>query len=429
MNELAIRPERARDGPQRASSVGPRAFLAGAGQHAGPERGRMSRYRVSMDIGGTFTDVVAYDEERGTLRRRQVVDDAARPRGGRARGARAGRRLARRDRVHGARHDAGPERLPAAPRRARAAARHGRRRRRLPHRPRQPAPPLRPALPQARAARAALATSSRSRGRLGLRAASELEPLDEDAVRAAARRARDEGFGAVAVAFLFSYVNPAHELRAEEILREELGEASPSRSRTASRASGASTSAPPRRCSTPTPRPIVRRYLERLEDELRDARPRRAAARDAVERRHRHRASRARERPLQTLLSGPVGGTMGGVALARHAAAARTSSASTWAAPASTSRLVVDGQPDVSSETALEGFPLLMRDRQHPHDRRRRRLARLRRGRRAARRARRAPGADPGPRLLRPRRHAADRDRREPRARPRRPGGLRRRAR
>src|SRR5579872_550610 len=30
------------------------------------ERNRMSRYRVSMDIGGTFTDVVAYDEDRGT---------------------------------------------------------------------------------------------------------------------------------------------------------------------------------------------------------------------------------------------------------------------------------------------------------------------------------------------------------------------------
>jgi len=26
----------------------------------------MGRYRVSMDIGGTFTDVVAYDEELGT---------------------------------------------------------------------------------------------------------------------------------------------------------------------------------------------------------------------------------------------------------------------------------------------------------------------------------------------------------------------------
>ena len=53
---------------------------------------------------------------------------------------------------------------------------------------------------------------------------TELEPLDEDQVRAAGRRARDEGFGAVAACFLFSYLNPAHELRAEAILREELAD-------------------------------------------------------------------------------------------------------------------------------------------------------------------------------------------------------------
>ena len=47
-------------------------------------------------------------------------------------------------------------------------------------------------------------------------------PLDEEASRAAAERARDEGFGAVAVALLFSLLNPAHELRVEEIMREEL---------------------------------------------------------------------------------------------------------------------------------------------------------------------------------------------------------------
>src|SRR5690606_23464094 len=58
-------------------------------------------------------------------------------------------------------------------------------------------------------------------GRLNY-AGDELEPLDEEAIRAAARRARDEGFGAVAVAFLFSYLNPAHELRAGEILAEEI---------------------------------------------------------------------------------------------------------------------------------------------------------------------------------------------------------------
>ena len=33
----------------------------------------MGRYRVSMDIGGTFTDVVAYDEERGHVHGREGV--------------------------------------------------------------------------------------------------------------------------------------------------------------------------------------------------------------------------------------------------------------------------------------------------------------------------------------------------------------------
>jgi len=49
-----------------------------------------------------------------------------------------------------------------------------------------------------------------------------LVPLDETAVRMAARRLAAEGVQAVAVAFLFSYRNPAHEQRAAEIVAEEL---------------------------------------------------------------------------------------------------------------------------------------------------------------------------------------------------------------
>src|SRR6476660_8356193 len=93
-------------------------------------------------------------------------------------------------------------------------------------------------------------------------------PLDESAVRTAAARVRDEGFGAVAVALLFSFLNPAHELRVEEILREELDGVAISLShrvarewreyeRTSSAVIDAYTS------------PVVRRYLDRLETELR----------------------------------------------------------------------------------------------------------------------------------------------------------------
>ena len=45
-------------------------------------------------------------------------------------------------------------------------------------------------------------------------------PLDEAAVREAARRFRERGVAAVAVCFLHSYANPAHENRAVQILRE-----------------------------------------------------------------------------------------------------------------------------------------------------------------------------------------------------------------
>jgi len=47
-------------------------------------------------------------------------------------------------------------------------------------------------------------------------------PLDEDAVRAAARELRDQGIGSIAVCFLSSFLNPEHERRAAELVREVL---------------------------------------------------------------------------------------------------------------------------------------------------------------------------------------------------------------
>jgi N-methylhydantoinase A/oxoprolinase/acetone carboxylase beta subunit len=48
-----------------------------------------------------------------------------------------------------------------------------------------------------------------------------LVPLAEDEVREAARALREAGITAIAIGFLFSYLNPAHERRAREIVREE----------------------------------------------------------------------------------------------------------------------------------------------------------------------------------------------------------------
>ncbi len=48
-----------------------------------------------------------------------------------------------------------------------------------------------------------------------------LMPLDEDAVRRGVQRLQRLGVRSIAVMFLFSFVNPAHERRAAEIIREE----------------------------------------------------------------------------------------------------------------------------------------------------------------------------------------------------------------
>ena len=50
-------------------------------------------------------------------------------------------------------------------------------------------------------------------------------PLDEDAVRAAARMLKAEGVKAVAIAFLYAFVDPTHERCARAIVAEELPDA------------------------------------------------------------------------------------------------------------------------------------------------------------------------------------------------------------
>ncbi len=68
------------------------------------------------------------------------------------------------------------------------------------------------------------------RRRLGIRERLDFRgevvtPLDEDATRGAVRRLRKQGVESIAVCLLFSFVNPAHELRVREIIREEYPEA------------------------------------------------------------------------------------------------------------------------------------------------------------------------------------------------------------
>lgn len=187
---------------------------------------------------------------------------------------------------------------------------------------------------------------------------SELVPLDEEAVRAAAHRIREGGYGAVAVAYLFSYKNPEHERRTSEILREELGadftialsHESAKEWREYERTSSAVVEA--------YTGPIVRDYLISLEQEL--------AGRGIDAPLHIMQssggiltASSARKHPLQTLFSGPVGGAIGGAKLAETLDSSNLIGVDMGGTSFDVS-LVIEGVPDVSTEAILEGQPMLM---------------------------------------------------------------------
>ncbi len=146
---------------------------------------------------------------------------------------------------------------------------------------------------------------------------NELVPLDEEAVAEAARDLGAAGVEAILVGFLFSYVNPAHERRAAEIVRAALpdvfvttsAEVSP-QFREFERFTTAAMSA--------FIGPKVRRYVSRLSDELREI---------GVHGELRVMTSSGglatpemiAERPATTLLSGLVAGVRGGAWVGSHA--------------------------------------------------------------------------------------------------------------
>jgi len=137
-----------------------------------------------------------------------------------------------------------------------------------------------------------------------------LVELDEGEVRAAARALRAEGVEAIAVCFLFSYLNPWHEHRAREIVLEEFPEAFVTTSSAVSpqfREFERFTTA----AMNVFIGPKVRTYVERLAGNLRSwgvkAELRIMASNGGVA-----TPAMVSDRPVLTLLSGPAAGVLGG---------------------------------------------------------------------------------------------------------------------
>jgi N-methylhydantoinase A len=143
-----------------------------------------------------------------------------------------------------------------------------------------------------------------------------LEPLDEQAVRAAARRLKARGVEAVAVCYLFSFRNPLHEERTAEILAEE---------EPAWRISLSSRVLPvireyPRLSTTVVDAyvgPIMERYLINLDRRLKE----RGITTPQIFLMQSNgglmRITMGARFPNQTLTSGPAAGVVAGAALAR----------------------------------------------------------------------------------------------------------------
>src|SRR5215210_4381677 len=139
--------------------------------------------------------------------------------------------------------------------------------------------------------------------------------FDESSLQPLIDAVRGERIEAVAVCLVHAYVNPEHELRAREVLQSACPGLSVTLSheiarewREYERASTAVLNA--------YVAPRVESYLRKLEDEL-GGRSVGATLHVMQSNGGITTAAKARQQPVQTLLSGPVGGTIGGAALSR----------------------------------------------------------------------------------------------------------------
>jgi N-methylhydantoinase A len=183
-----------------------------------------------------------------------------------------------------------------------------------------------------------------------------LVPLDEAQVEAAARQLIALGAESVVIHFLHSYINPAHEARAAEIVRGvwpngyvTAGHAIVAEYREYERGTTAAVNA--------AIQPVLHRYIERLQSELR----RRGFARELLVMQGNGgtvASSIVAEHAVATVMSGPASGVIAAAATALQAGArpGEFGNVVTYDMGGTSSdvALVLGGRPSVSSDLELE---------------------------------------------------------------------------
>lgn len=186
---------------------------------------------------------------------------------------------------------------------------------------------------------------------------TEMNPLNEADFQPIIQKVKDEGIPSIAVCFVHAFTNRDHELQARDILSNALPDVSITLSHEMAREwreyERASTAVMNSYIA-----PIVENYLKSLEENLADfgltVPVHIMQSNGGV-----IRATTAREQPIHTLLSGPVGGTIGGGALSEAIGRPNLLCVDMGGTSFDMS-LIVDGKPSISNETELEGLPLLL---------------------------------------------------------------------
>jgi N-methylhydantoinase A len=192
-------------------------------------------------------------------------------------------------------------------------------------------------------------------------AGKEIVPLDEDAVRHIAERLRADGVAAVAICFLHAYANPAHERRAKAILAKALPGVPVCSSteilaefREYERASTVALNA--------YVLPVIAEYLASLTELLGDPAAGLGLAPDMPVMVMEAAGgvmtiAKAREKPVHTVLSGPAGGVVASAHVAALSGFADIIAMDMGGTSTDIS-LVLDGRPQVTREASLDGIPI-----------------------------------------------------------------------
>lgn len=192
---------------------------------------------------------------------------------------------------------------------------------------------------------------------------SVLTELSEDDVKEAISEIQSEGFDSIAVAYINSHANPEHERRTKELIKAEYPEAFVTVSHDITKEYREY-----ERTNTAVlnsyVRPIIDRYLTTLEDELESV--------DITGRKYAMRSNagtasfrEAKKQPVELVESGPVGGVYGASQLGEHLEEPNGISFDMGGTTAKTS-LIENGEVSIETEYWLErsankeGYPLMI---------------------------------------------------------------------